>query len=594
MKMAKTVNVGTSYKNNGTYGVRLLTSGAFHPEIKQTIDVSNRDTLKYWYKINQETVAGNLWIFVDGDLKKSYGTVGSYTYDEIDISEYSGEVEIKFVCEGDTGIFELFLDGIEVTGPPQPLTPINGTTINGTFPPLTADVNFTWLDTGFEGYDSYRFQLSTNSGFADVTEKYISANNTELSLSEDDYFWRVAHYNSTTEDTGNWSTTYNFDINLTTEGITGTVIDGIVYETTDEGNIAIGGALVTITNSTWSDHILTGSNGYYYFDELKGIETYSIQTTKQGYVDSQSIYATTINNTTLTKNLLLERRSGAGDQYNFHYVEFIVKNIWDTRYTDVATSVYEEDSVVTIYTGNTGYDGKISFILNEDQEYRLTFINATQGINEEIVLYPKLDSYNVYVVTTSLAPDDQYSVEELETTVSKQIINNSHAYINVTYLDNLNETTGLNVYLNQSIANDPFNQTVIDSYLGAANSTTVSFIVEDYAGQTYFTNIDITHTTFDSVQRSFAVSFDGMEDAHGFTVIYIWLAIGGVMFTGMLWKPTTAKYGMLIVCACAWMFIILGWFDNLGTKGVLSIAAGTTLATILSIAAIMAKGYKEG
>jgi hypothetical protein len=152
----------------------------------------------------------------------------------------------------------------------------------------------------------------------------------------------------------------------------------------------------------------------------------------------------------------------------------------------------------------------------------------------------------------------------------------------------------LDIELNQTVSSNPFNETNVDSYSGASNDTTVSFIVEDYAGQTYLVHIDIDHTTFDEVLRTYAVSFDGMEDAHGFSQVYIWIAIGGIMFSGMLFKATNPRYGMLVVSAVAWVFIILGWFDNLGDKGVLAITAGTTLATILSIAAIMAKGEKEG
>jgi len=376
--------------------------------------------------------------------------------------------------------------------------------------------------------------------------------------------------------------------------VEGTAINGVVYEVIDGSSQSVNGALVSIYNSTWSNSIITGSNGYYLFSGLKADDTYSLQSTKQGYVDSSIELITTINNTTVTKNILMERRSGAGDQYDFHYVKFTLKNIFDTRYSDVDVKLYEVGNPIEISSGETGEDGSITFILNRDQEYTLTFIDATQGIDETLTLYPKEDHYNVYVVTKTIIPDDDYSSEEIDITVSKQNINSTHAYINITYLDNLGETTGLNVYLNQSIANDPFNQTIIDSYSNAANSTTISFVVEDYAGQTYFVNIDIDHITFGDVQRTYAVKFDGMQDAHGFSQVYIWLAIGGIMFSGMVFKATNARHGMLVVSVVAWIFIILGWFDNLGDKGVLAITAGTTLATILSIAAIMAKGEKEG
>jgi len=475
---------------------------------------------------------------------------------------------------------------------PTLLSPVNGSTQTLDFPPLLHDTVFNWNDTGAP---SYKYEVSSDPDFNLLAGSgYSTINTTTISLVADDYWWRIYAYDPGSGNLSDSSTVFNFTIEITEPTIEGTAINGVVYEVLDGGSQDVSGALVSIYNSTWSDSLITGANGYYLFKNLKESDTYSLQTTKQGYVDSSIELVTTINNSTVTRNILLERRSGAGDQYDFHYVKFTLKNIFDTRYSDVDVKVYEIDNPIEIFTGVTGEDGSITFILNRDQEYTLTFIDASQGIDESLTLYPKEDHYNVYVITKSIVPDDDYSSEELDITVSKQNINSTHAYINITYLDNLAETTALNIYLNQSVTNNLFNQTVIDSYSGVSNSTTVSFVVEDYAGQTYFVNIDIDHITFGDVQRSYAVNFDGMEDAHGFSQVYIWLAIGGIMFSGMIFKATNARQGAFVVCVVAWVFIILGWFDNLGDKGALAITAGVTLATILSIAAIMAKGEKEG
>jgi len=589
----------TFSKYEGNYGADLgyVSIGEYGKvNITQTVNLTHRDTLEYYYKIQILTGAqANASVYVNGDLKTQYTSpTSSWAKETIDIYGYTGDVVIEFRIETDSAKdIQMLIDNVQVVGPPILYTPTNESIVSGTFPPLAHDVDFTWEDID-NSYDSYRYQIARDAAFnIIVSEQYTTNNYTTIALPDDDYWWRVANYNSTSEADGNWSDVFNFDVDLTAVGISGTNIDGIVYEVTDSGDVPVTESIVYIYNTTWSSQQITGANGYYQFTGLAN-DTYSIQATKQGFVDSNIELVTTVYDDTVTKNILIERRSGAGDQYNFHYVKFVVKNIFDTRYEDVTASVYEGNDLVSIYSGDTGSDGAVSFILNEDQEYRITFIDAIRGIDEELVLYPKEDYYNVYVIITTLAPDEQYSSEEIDTSVSKQLINNTHAYINVTYLDNLNETTGLDVYLNQSITNDPFNQTVIDSYSGASNSTIISFIVEDYAGETYFVNIDIEHITFDEVQRTYAVTFDGMEDDHGFSQVYIWLAIGGIMFSGMIFKATNARQGAFIVCVVAWVFIILGWFDNLGLKGVLAITAGVTLATILSIAAIMAKGEKEG
>jgi len=587
------------YKHEGNYGAALMyvsTGNYGKVNITQTVNLTHRDTLEYYYKINTLTGSpANASVWVNGDLKKTYtSTTSTWAQEIIDVYGYTGDVVIEFRVETDNAKdISMWLDNIQVVGPPILYTPANETTVSGTFPPLAYDVDFTWEDID-NSYDSYKYQVARDAAFnVMVAEEYTTNNYTTIALTDDDYWWRVANYNSTSEAVGNWSDVFNFDVDLSAVGISGTNIDGIVYEVTSVGDVAVDDAIVYIYNATWSSQQITGANGYYQFTGLAN-DTYSIQATKQGFVDSNVELVTTTLNDTITKNILIERRTGAGDQYDFHYVKYIVKDIFGTTYSDVDVEVFENGDVVSIFSAETGTDGAATFILNRDQEYRLEFTNATQGIDEVIIHYPKDDQYNVYVITQTIIPDEQYSSEELDISVSKQTINNTHAYINVTYVDNLNETTGLSVYLNQSIPNDPFNQTVIDSYSGASNSTIISFVVEDYAGETYFVNIDVDHITFGEVERTYAVQFDGMEDAHGFSQVYIWLAIGGIMFSGMIFKATNARQGAFVVCVVAWVFIILGWFDNLGDKGVLAITAGVTLATILSIAAIMAKGEKEG
>lgn len=464
----------------------------------------------------------------------------------------------------------------------------NGQTLSFSFPPLNHDIPANWSTTT----GIYRYTVTTQGGVF-VAQDTITTNSTTFSLPAGDYFWYVQGYDDIFDEYSSSTNVFNFTVENDYDILNITAIVGVVYNQEGQTKTPITNAVVTITNDTWSDSIVVGADGFYSFVDLTGNETYFLAASAEYYDDSGTIIVTTDTNHVTQRDILL---TSTTTDYVPHYVKFTVKDIFRNKYSDVAVSVYKglTPEGVAFRTGTTGDDGSVTFRLDQNTQYTLTFIKIADGIDETLTLYPQENNYNVYVGPQSLEPDDDYSSEEIDITVSKELINNTHAYINVTYLDNLNETTGLNIYLNQSTTNNLFNQTVIDSYSGVSNSTTVSFVVEDYAGQTYFINIDIDHVTFGDVQRSYAVNFDGMEDAHGFSQVYIWLAIGGIMFSGMIFKATNARQGAFVVCVVAWVFIILGWFDNLGDKGVLAITAGVTLATILSIAAIMAKGEKEG
>ena len=190
--------------------------------------------------------------------------------------------------------------------------------------------------------------------------------------------------------------------------------------------------------------------------------------------------------------------------------------------------------------------------------------------------------------------DAAIETEEVVVSITTAEINSTHAYINVTYTDAMSETTDLNIFINQSDESDPFNQTVITSAaLGATSSVTQSFLISNYEGQAYFINIGATHTTFDSVKRTYAVRFDGMAEDYGFGRMWVWIAVGGMMLLAGMFKASKAEQGALIVCIAGWIFMAMGMFDVLGLDAKLSIGAGLGLGTVISVMAIMAKRDRE-
>ena len=479
---------------------------------------------------------------------------------------------------------DLMVDEYSTTPFPYPTYPTNNSTITLAYPPISHSITFTWEDSGAS---SYTYNVYRSDG-AVVSTGSTANTQVTVSLSAGNYYWTIEETSGVYEEVRAYFTIAN-EYTLLDE----TSITGIVYEISGGVQEPISDAVVYLYNDTYTKTTTVGLDGYYSFTGLAANETYYLKASAPDYDDSEISAVTTVDDTSVVNDILLVKGTS---QYAPHYVKYVVKNIWDTRYANVNVNVYKGSNVLNVAyrSGVTGPDGSITFRLDENQLYTLTFLSTTQGINETLTHYPKDDLYSVYVIQQSLEPEEEYSVEDITTRVTKETINSTHAYINVTYYDELDETTSLKINLNQSNTGDLFNQNTIDSYSGATSDTTVSFIVENYAGEDYFVTIDADHTTFGDVTRTYAVSFYGMEDDHGFEQVYIWIAIACIMFSGAVFKATNARTGTFIVSIVAWIFIIMGWFDNLGEKGVLAITAATTLATILSIAAIMAKGEKEG
>jgi len=467
------------------------------------------------------------------------------------------------------------------------LTPLDSATLSYSYPPLTHDVTFTWEQTtGHYKYEIYEGPIIKTSGTT-------TTNTSTLPLPAGDYSWLIYGYDDIFNEYSAVSDTYEFTINTTISYDNVTGVHGVIYEYLLGVETPLENAAVYLWNDTYSDSTITTTDGYYAFPGLNNT-TYYLISKKDRYLDSNTEIVTLVTNNMTEHNIRMLENTGT--DYSKHYVSFTVKSLWETKYSGVAATVYIGDTTTgTPYkSGYTGTDGVVAFEMSEAVQYTITFIDASMGIDEEITLYPVKDAYNIYVFDTILPEDEDIESEEITVTITTAEIDDDDAYINVTYLDAMDETTSLKMYINQSNQDDPVNQTVVTSVnLGGTSSVTHSFTVSDYSGQAYFVNIVAEHTIFGDVLRTYAVRFEGMADNMGFSRIWVYLGVGGMMFVGGLFKSSKAEQGALIVCIAGWIFVVMGWFDALGSTAVLGLKAGLGLATIIAIAANMAKKDRD-
>ncbi|NOR84525.1 hypothetical protein GQ473_00260, partial [archaeon] len=318
-----------------------------------------------------------------------------------------------------------------------------------------------------------------------------------------------------------------------------------------------------------------------------GLYTFSVSATGY-YSDSEDILV----DSTKTETIQLTQTDSV--YYTPHYVKFVV---WGPLgyYEGVDVSVYEYGSSTTKYTGVTGNDGAVTFRLYETQRYTITFIDAVQGIDREMVLYPKDEKYLIFVASTgSWSTYDEPVDDVIGIDVSTEIINSTHSYVNVSYTDTMSETTAAIVYLNQTNSSDPYNQTVIDSQSGYTNNWTHSFIVSDYEGESYFVHVVATHTTYGTVDQTYAVQFDDDIGLPGIPdKVWLYVSILIMMFTAGMFGASTATEGAAIICVEGWVFLFFGWFSSIDNNGI--IAVGLGFATVVAIIANINKfSKKEG
>jgi len=359
-----------------------------------------------------------------------------------------------------------------------------------------------------------------------------------------------------------------------------------IYDLTIRAQDSATDGYITSFSVDYNGVISTTTNGSILYSDLTyGLYTFSISST--GYY---SVSEDILVDSTKTETIQLTQTDSI--YYTPHYVKFIVWGV-SGYYSGVAVSVYEYGDTTTKYTGVTGSDGSVTFKLYETQRYTITFVDASQGINREMDVYPADTEYLIFISSTgSWTTFDEPIHDVIGIEVSTEIINSTHAYVNVSYTDSMSETTAATVYLNQSNSSDPYNQTVIDSQGGLTNNWIHSFIVEDYEGEGYYIHVVATHTTYGTIDQTYAVQFDSDIGFPGIPdKVWLYISILVMMFTAGMFTASTAQEGAMIICIEGWAFLLFGWFDSIDHNG--AIMAGLGFATVVAIISLINKFNKR-
>ncbi len=268
-------------------------------------------------------------------------------------------------------------------------------------PPLLHSVT---IDMFRKGAASYDITIATDDLYTNVVysaNKLSSgglANLTQtVSLEARTYYMQVEALDGSgnTLDTA----TSTFTISQTID-LGSTSVAGNIYEIISGVDTPISNVKVTLYNDTVSYDYITSSNGYYQFIGLANSTTYNMVAVKNGYEDSTLNVFTSVNGSTVTKNILMQKEE-VPNYIMPHYVRFTVRSLLGGVYEGVLVTVYEGNSATPLFTQTTGSDGAVGFELSENIRYRLTLYSESDNINTVYRVTPTKGDYNIYVSLTS-------------------------------------------------------------------------------------------------------------------------------------------------------------------------------------------------
>ena len=281
--------------------------------------------------------------------------------------------------------------------------------------------------------------------------------------------------------------------------------------------------------------------------------------------------------------------------YPSHYVEFVVCSIWGTKYPGVLVNVYNSTETTgdTLLTGITGTDGAVTFRLDQNVRYTLTFTGG--GIvNKTINIYPTNTRYYIIVsYDGDIFEEDTQESNIIGITVTHYPgVNGS---VDVAYNDALDNTSALNfsIYRRELMGN----LTMVDSYDSFINMSNGDhrFTLADYSDREYIVIVNYTHVEYGDRQRNFGISYGNniaVLNAIFGPFVKGMLSVFLLFAAGLAFGATNREVGAMLVSLLAAVLHSMHWFDYFGINTVVLWAA-ITLALVVSIAANFGKKSKE-
>lgn len=517
---------------------------------------------------------------IDFSVNGYAGTL-NVTLDDVNVTANASRVDetVTLVVENLNDSAHWINISVVYNKEPTLIAPADDSVHNYSYPPMTHLINLS-----SEQVCAYtRFKVWQGNVLKYSTQ--VAGNETGVYLPSGDYMWSAESYSPEIGTYSSYSTR-NFTINdLLSHPVNATGVYGVIYEDLAGMDTAVESALVTVYNTTWSDEMITDTYGYYEFYNLTN-STYYIDVSKDRYDSPTTKYITLTNNNMSLMNIYIERNTG--EYYSRHDVEFTVMSFLGAKYENVEVTVYISGSDNIFDVDETDSTGSVVFALEEDTEYKITCINATQGISRTEYLYPIDSHYDVIVFGSSLVPDNR-TEDDILFGAYGSTINMTAGYINVTYNDTSGTTTLAEVWLNYTDNGTAVNYnnstSDVDSWSWVVPGGNASYIVHFRIDNTELSDpLDVTRIiSFHDVVKV-PLGYDSAWK-YQFSACFLIISIA------MLGSRYNAERISVIVVLAGWCLVGMGWLTvGMTTSGKITLGLMMLLGTVIAFGQAIKSG----
>jgi len=583
---------------NGNQGIRLYAendAGGSNPyvEMYQNVDLTSASTLTFQaLRYLDTSTCATLYVYIDGTQKKAvtqssmsaFPTYGTYS---VDISSYSGSKQVKIRYWGLAGEdTSVIVDNVSVLATVTTPT-LNSVTASPDSGHPSFDSTLTASVTdGYPASNTYTWSIVPATGWSYKSGYGASSISPQITISQ------PGNYTASCYVSNGYATSSTKSDNITATTATYNLTVNLLNETED---YFLESSDISITSGDTILHQNTTTTGTHTFTGL-GDGTYGVMAECDGYEDKFQYKQ--VDGEDLVVNFTMvetgSTASSSGASYAPHYVQVLVTDgITPLANANVTATVEESSGPLdwltewiglsddieitgTTLNGQTDSNGAISFQMIQSLKYKIT-ISKDGYDSQTAYIYPTENQYafNLGGSTAIFAEGDEDPNEIVLTTLNSTIISDTQVNFVVTYEDSQSQTT----FCNLSVLDQERNQLAFQSYYGN-NDLSHTFILHDYAGESYFIRIEAEHATFGNVTREYTRTYPDLLTFGLPSDLLMYCAFAIIVFTGLLFSMGNVAVGGVVVCFEGWIFYFIGWLNDLGTVVLMPLILFTVMVFI--------------
>lgn len=238
---------------------------------------------------------------------------------------------------------------------------------------------------------------------------------------------------------------------------------------------------------------------------------------------------------------------------------------WEAKLYGVssaATSIQD-----TVMVGTTDAGGSITFPMISSNQYAMSFVNASAGINQSLLVFPLQTEYRVWIDTTSATNNTLSQISGSNLTVSEP--NSSYVTLGMNYID----TSGLTENVTFTVTSQS-NSTVIytETQILSGSTTGVSsdYTIQNIRGDGFVWKYVAYRSDSSVLSQGAGVTMKGpngvlVDMGLPSTGWYQWISMCCLFMLASLASQRTKQYWALLIPIFAAIFLWFGWFTGKST-----------------------------